>query len=142
MPYKFHLYCGLLLLIFLAPSLTSAQTAIDKNLPAHLVSSSSSEKELRDQADRYRLNNYYPQYINTLFLLKHLYEENNSSQKLAYILSEIGDVYFKWGVYEKSIEYYEKASDPIYEKILSASFQQEIALKNADANRQIGRAHV
>ena len=135
MPYKFHLYYGLLLLISLALSVTYAQTGIDKNLPAHYLSSSSSEKELREQADRYRIKNYYPQYINTLFLLKHLYEENNSRQKLVYILSEIGDVYFKWGVYEKSTEYYENASDPFYEKISSPSFQKEIALKNADANR-------
>lgn len=92
-------------------------------------------KELRFQADQFKAQKHYPQYINTLFQLKRQYEEAKDYSSLAYILSEIGDVYYQWGVYEKSVDYYGRASDPFYSQYLSAPDQRTIALKNADAHR-------
>jgi len=95
-------------------------------------------KELRFQADQYKAQKQYPQYINTLFQLKRHYEEVEDFSSLAYILSEIGDVYYQWGVYEKAVDYYERASDPSYAQYLSATDQRTIAVKNADAHRLLG----
>ena len=92
-------------------------------------------KELRFQADQFKTQKHYPQYINTLFQLRRQYEEAKDYSSLAYILSEIGDVYYQWGVYEKAVDYYGRASDPSYSQYLSAADQRTIALKNADAHR-------
>ncbi len=96
-------------------------------------------KELREEANRYQLKNLYPQYINTLFLLKREFEDYKDYMSLAHILSEIGDVYYQWGVYEKAVDYYERASDPMYATYLSMRTRQKISLKNGDANRLLGR---
>jgi tetratricopeptide (TPR) repeat protein len=107
-----------------------AESSLAKKIPQ--------AKELRFQADQYKAQKHYPQYINTLFQLKRHYEEIEDYSSLAYILSEIGDVYYQWGVYEKAVDYYDKASDPSYAQYLSASDQRTIALKNADAHRLLG----
>ncbi|MDB5257887.1 MAG: hypothetical protein JWM14_2582 [Chitinophagaceae bacterium] len=95
-------------------------------------------KELRFQADQYKAQKHFPQYINTLFQLRRQYEEAKDYSSLAYVLSEIGDVYYQWGVYEKAVDYYERASDPLYSHYLSSADQRTIALKNADAHRLLG----
>ena len=124
-----------LFLFFYFISLTLA-VAQDTGEP--LIKKTPQVKELRFQADQYKSQKHYPQYINTLFQLKRQYEEAEDYSSLAYILSEIGDVYYQWGVYEKAVDYYGRASDLSYAQYLSATDQRTIALKNADAHSQLG----
>ncbi|HSZ71338.1 MAG TPA: hypothetical protein VK750_01595, partial [Cytophagaceae bacterium] len=121
---------SLLFICFFTFIFTYGQNSLNKN--------ASQLKALRFQTDQYKSQKHYPQYINTLFQLKRQYEEHKDFSSLAYILSEIGDVYFQWGVYEKAVDYYERASDPSYAQYLSSSDQRTIALKTADANRLLG----
>ncbi len=127
---KKHLF---LFFYFISLTLSVAQV-----IEEPLVKKTPQLKELRFQADQYKTQKHYPQYINTLFQLKRQYEEAKDYSSLAYILLEIGDVYYQWGVYEKAVDYYGRASDPSYSQYLSATDQRTIALKNADAHSQLG----
>lgn len=128
---KKHLF---LFLYFAGLTFSMGQDVTESSLPRKTPQ----VKELRFQADQYKAQKHYPQYINTLFQLKRHYDEAADYSSLAYILSEIGDVYYQWGVYEKAVDYYDKASDPSYAQYLSATDQRIIALKNADAHRLLG----
>jgi tetratricopeptide (TPR) repeat protein len=124
-------YCFLLLFFFFY-SFCTAQPLYDKEDKKNVALS-----ELRLQANQHKQESHYPQYINTLFQIKRHYEEQKDYRELTHVLSEIGDVYYQWGVYEKAVDYYEKACDTTYMHYISPQDKRNISLKNADANHSL-----